>query len=171
MILAVDVQYAENKARAAGVLFDAWGRALPNEEIVVDIEGVADYVPGEFFRRELPCIERVVASVRQPIETIVVDGYVWLDAHGTPGLGEHLRRAMNDSATNGSIVVIGVAKTRFKGSEHAVEVVRGGSDRPLFVTTSGLDAQLAAEHVRSMHGEYRMPTLLKRVDQLARTDS
>jgi deoxyribonuclease V len=46
-------------------------------------------------------------------------------------------------------------------------VVRGGA-RPLHVTALGLDAADAAARVAAMHGPYRLPTLLKRADQLAR---
>jgi len=48
-------------------------------------------------------------------------------------------------------------------------VLRGDSRRPLYVTAAGLDPAAAALHVRSMHGPFRIPTLLKRVDQLCRT--
>ncbi len=63
--------------------------------------------------------------------------------------------------------MIGVAKTRFAGAE-AVAILRGRSHQPLFVTAAGLDARRAAELVRGMHGPHRLPTLLKRADQLAR---
>jgi deoxyribonuclease V len=67
----------------------------------------------------------------------------------------------------GRIPVIGVAKTYFQGSR-AVSVRRPGSDRPLFVTAVGVDLTAAAQQIASMHGPYRIPTLLRRVDQLAR---
>jgi deoxyribonuclease V len=63
--------------------------------------------------------------------------------------------------------VVGVAKSRFDGAR-AVEVYRGGSIRPLYVSAAGLDPEEAAEKIRSMHGRHRVPTLLKRVDRLAR---
>jgi len=47
-------------------------------------------------------------------------------------------------------------------------VLRGDSSRPLFVTAAGMNADGAAELVRGMHGLHRLPTLLKRADQLAR---
>ena len=69
----------------------------------------------------------------------------------------------------GTVAVVGVAKTRFAGAADAVAVCRGGSRSPLFVTAVGVDVQEAAQKVAAMHGPYRLPTLLKRVDQLART--
>ena len=47
-------------------------------------------------------------------------------------------------------------------------VLRGDSSRPLFVTAAGMNPHGAAELVRGMHGPHRVPTLLKRADQLAR---
>jgi len=79
------------------------------------------------------------------------------------GLGAHLYEALA-----GKVAVIGVAKTRFAKAGAAVEVVRGRGTRPLFITAVGMSAQKAAEHVRSMHGPNRIPTLLKRVDFLCR---
>jgi deoxyribonuclease V len=38
----------------------------------------------------------------------------------------------------------------------------------LFVTAAGIAPPRAADLVRSMHGPHRIPTLLKRTDQLAR---
>ena len=48
-------------------------------------------------------------------------------------------------------------------------MLRGGGARALWVTAIGLDADEAAERVRRMHGTYRLPTLLKHVDQLCRS--
>jgi deoxyribonuclease V len=61
-----------------------------------------------------------------------------------------------------------VAKTRFEGAP-AIEVCRGRSTSPLFVTAVGVAPEEVAERVRSMHGAHRVPTLLKRVDRLARS--
>jgi deoxyribonuclease V len=47
-------------------------------------------------------------------------------------------------------------------------VMRGGSTRPLCVTAVGIDAGLAAAGVARMAGHHRTPTILKRVDRLAR---
>ena len=66
------------------------------------------------------------------------------------------------------IPVIGVAKTKFNEATHAVPVLRGPSHRPLYVTAVGIKVAIAAEHVESMHGRYRIPTLLKKVDVLCR---
>jgi deoxyribonuclease V len=60
-----------------------------------------------------------------------------------------------------------VAKAAFAEGT-AMPVLRGQSRRPLFVGAAGMDPVTAAALVRSMHGPDRLPTLLRRVDQLAR---
>ena len=50
----------------------------------------------------------------------------------------------------------------------AEAVLRGGSERPLWVTAAGMDPREACARVREMHGAHRIPTLLKRVDALCR---
>ena len=64
--------------------------------------------------------------------------------------------------------VIGVAKTAFAGASLAVPLIRGQSQKPLYVSAAGLEAARAVECVGKMHGEFRLPTLLKRVDGLCR---
>jgi deoxyribonuclease V len=123
---------------------------------------IADYRPGEFYRRELPCLLGVLARGPAPA-VVVIDGYVWLGPV-RPGLGAHLYEALRRSAG-----VIGVAKTRFARATGAVPILRGRSRSPLYITAIGLDVAEAARWVSGMHGAYRLPTLLKRVDRLART--
>jgi len=69
MILAVDVGYFGQGARAAGVLFRGWESGTIDSEIFIDLPQMEAYILGEFFRRELPPIEKVVASVSAPLET------------------------------------------------------------------------------------------------------
>ena len=66
------------------------------------------------------------------------------------------------------IAVIGVGKTRFLRAEPVELVLRRRSRSPLYVTAVGLDLAEAASRIRAMHGPYRIPTLLKRADQLSR---
>lgn len=161
MIAALDVHYADPTATAACVLFASWTDAAPASEHVVSIASVAPYEPGEFRKRELPCLLAALAALPAAPELVVIDGYVWL-APGRPGLGAHLFDALGAKTP-----VVGVAKTRFQGAA-AIEVVRGTSAKPLFVTAAGVDPALAAAHVAAMHGPHRIPTLLARADALAR---
>ena len=162
MIACVDVDYREVGAVAACVCFQAWGDDTPASESAIEIRDVAPYQSGQFYRRELPCILAVLKLLPELPPVIIIDGYVWLGAQ-QPGLGAHLYEALGRR-----VAVIGVAKTRFVRAEPVEAVLRGRSRSPLYVTAVGMDVAEAAGHIRTMHGPYRIPTLLKRVDQLSR---
>jgi deoxyribonuclease V len=159
---AVDVHYPGSLgARAAAVVAaDAAFRQVLAERIAV-VPAAEPYRPGEFFRRELPALRAVLRGLDE-LGLLVIDGYVDLDAQGRPGLGAHAHEALG-------VPVIGVAKTVFRTATHAVPVLRGRSARPLLVTAAGLARADAAELVRRMAGEFRIPDALRRADQLART--
>ena len=162
MLAALDVDYRDDGSAVAGVvLFAAWTDAAPSQERAVRVREVAEYEPGAFYVRELPCLLAALAAVESELDAVIVDGHVWLGAE-RPGLGAHLYEALGRR-----IPVIGVAKSAFTGAP-AQEVLRGDSARPLYVTAAGLDPAEAARRVRDMAGEHRLPTLLKRVDRLAR---
>ena len=105
-------------------------------------------------------------KLNQPATCIVVDGYVWLDGNHRPGLGAQLYEVLNCE-----VPVIGVAKNPFKETDHATELRRGKSDRPLYITAVGLPVAQAVVNIGVMHGPYRLPAILKRVDQLSRQGS
>ena len=163
MLSCVDVGYSNSAARAACVTLEQWEDANPSGQYTIDIDQVEPYVPGQFYRRELPCLLSVLRQLPASPEIIVVDGYVWLDGDNRKGLGHHLYDALHRS-----VQVIGVAKTEFAGATRAVEIRRGSSARPLFVTAVGIEPKRAADCIRVMHGKSRIPTLLKRVDALSR---
>jgi deoxyribonuclease V len=160
LIACLDVDYRDVGAVAAGVWFRGWTAAKAQHQAIATFDSVAEYEPGQFYRRELPCLLGVLQ--RGPrADVVIVDGYVWL-ADGAAGLGAHLHHAIGG-------VVVGVAKTRFVGASDALEVCRGKSRSPLYVSAVGMPAQAAAGQVTAMHGPHRVPTLLKLVDKLART--
>ncbi|MHA0033508.1 endonuclease V [Deinococcus sp. PESE-13] len=163
MILAADVQYGDTGAQAAGVLFTDWPDAAPERTLLVHLPEVAEYVPGEFYRRELPCLLRLVEVVAVPLSAVVVDGYVTLGEDARPGLGWKLWEALGRA-----VPVVGVAKTAFAGTPAETEVRRGGSHSPLYVTAAGLPLADAKAQVAAMHGPHRLPTLLNQADRLAR---
>jgi deoxyribonuclease V len=163
MIACVDADYRDSGAVAACVQLRDWADAAPFAEHVERIAAVEPYEPGQFYRRELPCLQAVLGRVGGPMDVVVIDGYVWLAGEARPGLGAHLFEALGRN-----VPVVGVAKTQFAGAG-GVPVLRGDSRRPLIVTAAGMDAAAAARHVQAMHGSFRMPTLLRRVDQLCRT--
>ena len=163
MLACVDVHYGEHEAQGALLLFPDWDSAAATEQRLVRVSPVAEYRPGHFYERELPVLRSLLGQVEQSLTTVVIDGYVWLGSEAEKGLGAHLYEALERT-----VPVVGVAKTAFKGSGFAVPVKRGDTTRPLYVTAVGMDPNVAAEHVRTMHGPYRIPTLLKEVDRLSR---
>jgi deoxyribonuclease V len=162
MIACVDVHYRDSDASAAAITFRDWSDAQAIDERVVQVPEIQPYEAGKFYRRELPCLLAVLKTA-SPVNTVVIDGYVWLDGALKPGLGAHLHQALA-----GRVAVVGIAKTKFQGADQAREVIRGRSKRPLFVTAVGMEIELAAQRVLSMHGEHRIPSLLARVDYLCR---
>lgn len=164
MIACVDVHYDGHSANVALVIFQDWTDAVPATTQVITTAMVASYVPGEFYRRELDPILRALEQNRVSLDVLLVDGYCDLSPDGRKGLGAHLFEA-----TDLAKAVIGVAKTPFHGATHAIKVYRGKSSRPLFVTACGTDAESVAQRIREMHGEYRIPTLLKLADRLSRS--
>lgn len=159
--VCVDVDYRDACVVAAAVGFSAWTDAAAAYEIARVTAGAAPaYEPGSFYKRELPYLLDVIAACPVPPSTIVIDGFVDLGAD-QPGLGAHLHAALG-------IAVVGVAKRPWRGGSAGVLVLRGTSAVPLFVTAVGIDVDEAARYVAAMHGEHRTPTLLRRVDRLAR---
>jgi deoxyribonuclease V len=158
---AVDVHYpVSGGARAALVLAGdcAFSRILAQKTAFVPY--VAPYLPGQFYRRELPPLRAVLSGVTG-IELLVIDGYVDLAPDGRPGLGAYVHAEFG-------VPVIGVGKTLFAAATHAVPVIRGHATRPLYVTAAGIAAAEAAELIQHMSGKFRMPDALRQVDVLAR---
>ena len=179
MIVCIDVDYQDASATVALVGFTAWPDEIATLEIVSrSSTPPAAYEPGRFFERELPYALGVLARVTEPLDAVIVDSYVWLGPD-RPGLGARLHEAVHAP-------VIGVAKSSFRGAASislrnafallrapaepglAIEVTRGTSANPLYVTAAGIDAETAADRIRAMHGPFRIPTLLKRCDALCR---
>ncbi|GAB5554697.1 MAG: endonuclease V [Saprospiraceae bacterium] len=162
MILAFDTHYFNNSAKTVGLSFQDWDveNALQiKTEILKDI---APYEPGFFYRRELPCILSLLSKFHlENVNCIVVDGYCILDNSGKHGLGGHLYEALERQ-----IPIIGVAKTRFRANTlNVLELLRGKSEKPLFISSIGMELQEAYQNIQMMHGAYRIPTLLQALDQ------
>lgn len=157
------VAYSLPGTIAAGVLFQKWDDECCEEIFTSHISDVEDYVPGEFYKRELPCVLKLLADHEINPDCIVIDGLVYLDGRNKAGLGKHLFDALA-----GEISVIGVAKQSFKDITAEFEVYRGGSEKPLFVTSVGVETATAKRWIAHMHGAFRVPTLLKKVDQVCR---
>lgn len=161
--ICLDVHYGADSVVAACVGFAEWPDAAASCEITRRFEGAPNaYESGQFYRREMPYLVELVRALPAPPDLIVIDGFVWLDG-ARPGLGAHLSQALSDCCP-----VIGVAKRPFVGAANAVPLLRGASLDPLFISAIGVELDRAVQNVASMHGPHRVPTLLRRVDQLSR---
>lgn len=163
MKLIIDVHYFDDKARIAGVAFDNWLDDKETQIFTSEYCGVADYKSGEFYKRELPCILKLLDEHHLTLEVIILDGYVWLDGVSKPALGFHLQQAIDFTP-----VIIGVAKNRHSALGDNFGVLRGGSQKPLYVTAMGIDTDRAKEAIANMHGDFRLPTLIKKADSACR---
>ncbi len=166
MILAIDVYYTEKGAKTVGIGFENWEDQSPSTTFVDHSSEIAEYESGEFYKRELPCILRLLDQIDLTrLDCIVIDGYVILNDMGKLGLGGHLYETLAHK-----IPVIGLAKTRFAQNEkNNREVFRGKSQKPLWITAAGMELDEVAQKIQDMHGEYRLPTLLKYLDSLTKS--
>lgn len=165
MILAFDTYYFDGKAKTVCLEFEKWNESKDFKIYHEIIENVEEYIPGEFYRRELPCILSLLNQIDlTKVEAIIVDSFVYLDNDKKYGLGGHLYEKLNKQ-----IPIIGVAKTNFASIEkNKTGILRGDSQKPLFITAIGIELKDAVEKVTSMAGEFRIPTLLKELDRLTK---
>jgi deoxyinosine 3'endonuclease (endonuclease V) len=166
MIYAFDTYYYEDYANTVCIAFEDWTSEKEVEVFVEQTAVSSGYESGAFYKRELPCILSLLTKiVLKPEDIIIVDGYVTLDNDGKIGLGGHLYEALEEKCP-----IIGIAKNEFTTPDsQRRNVFRGESKTPLFVTAKGMDVDEVQLKVEQMHGAYRMPTLLKKLDQLSRT--
>jgi len=166
MILALDVHYKAAGAKAVGVLFN-WEDDFPEEVIIEYINEVAVYVPGEFYKRELPCLLKIIEQISlDNIDAIIIDGYVYIDNDMNFGLGGRLWEALEKC-----VPVIGVAKTSFFRNKDTVrELKRGISNSPLYISSIGMELDASVSFIRKMKGDYRMPDILTFLDKKTKED-
>lgn len=162
MILAIDVQYKDSIGYVAGVMFSDWCDKSSLLEVTSILEDVSDYIPGQFYKRELPCILKLITEHNLMPEIIIIDGYVYLDEHEKSGIGKYLYDHFDKK-----IKIIGVAKNKYKGISDNFGILRGDSLKPLYVTST-INNELAKSNIKNMFGEFRQPLLIKRADQLCR---
>ncbi len=163
MILATDVHYTDPTALAAGVLFTDWQSDAITRVVTTPITQTAAYQPGNFYKRELPCLLALLANIPESLDVIVIDGYVTLGTANKSGLGLHLFNALQQTTP-----VIGVAKRPFQDTPADCAVLRADSQAPLYVTSVGIPLLDAKQKIATMHGDFRIPTILKKVDQVCR---
>lgn len=165
MIYAFDTFYYEDFAKTVCIAFENWTSETESFIYSENTEISSDYESGAFYKRELPCILSLLKKIDlKEGDLIIVDGYVTLDNSGKIGLGGYLYESLNKKYP-----VIGIAKNGFASEDDLRKTVfRGESKTPLFLTGIGFDVEEAKTNVENMHGLYRMPTLLKKLDQLTR---
>lgn len=165
MILALDTYYFEDEAKTVGLEFTNWTDKIETTIYTETLKNVEEYTSGEFYKRELPCILSLIKRYNlKGYEVIIVDGYVYLDDDGKFGLGGYLYESLNQE-----IPIIGVAKRNFFTiNKNKKRLLRGESNKPLFITSIDIDLNDATERIRIMDGAFRIPTLLKKLDRLTR---
>ena len=180
--IAIDVYYFDNNlAKAVGVVFNDWEDQSPSEVIEAWPTEFGPYIPGEFYKRELPCIMSIIEKIPDlgEYDAIILDGFAHLPSSWTDGLGMKLeaelsKRGILNRKDQIKPGIIGVAKSKFSGADQfpgTVEVYRGTAKTPLYVNTTGYEysADDAAKIIKRMYGTSRIPDLLKILDKLTKT--
>ncbi|PIF45668.1 deoxyribonuclease V [Chryseobacterium sp. 52] len=165
MIYAFDTYYYEDYANTVCIAFEDWTSENESEIFTEKTEITSDYESGAFYKRELPCILSLLKKIElKEGDVIIVDGYVTLDNDGKIGLGGYLYEDLDQKYP-----IIGIAKNEFASPDsQRRNVLRGESKTPLFLTAKGVDVDDILPKLEQMHGLYRMPTLLKKLDQMSR---
>lgn len=165
MIYAFDTYYYEDFAKTVCIAFEDWLSDAEKEIFTEKTEIISDYESGAFYKRELPCILSLLAKIKlHDNDIIIVDGFVTLNNDGKMGLGGYLFEALEKK-----IPIIGIAKNNFSSPDDKRRaVLRGESKTPLYLTAMGIDVDEIKIKLEEMHGNYRIPTLLKKLDQLTR---
>ena len=166
-VVIIDADYDEEQktGHAAGVVAESMTDEKAVKTVTAMVEGIGDYIPGQFYKRELKIVEAVISQLElKDIDLIVVDGYA---DSGTEehALGTYVYEKYNKP-------VIGIAKNKYpRCTIENTEVYRGESKKPLYVTSKGISHEEAKSLVKAMAGEYRIPLLVKYADKLARDRS
>ncbi|MDQ0594392.1 deoxyribonuclease V [Chryseobacterium ginsenosidimutans] len=149
------------------ITFEDWTSENEIETFMEKTEITSDYESGAFYKRELPCILSLLKQIElKDGDVIIVDGYVTLNNDGKIGLGGYLYEALDQK-----FPIIGIAKNGFNAPDlQRREVFRGESRTPLFLTVKGANVDDIKQKVEQMHGDFRVPILLKKLDQLTRVE-
>jgi len=176
MILALDSYYKADICNTSLVVFKYLDSDKPLYTDTIYTKVTSDYIPGEFYKRELPGIIKILEKLKNEkldiwndITFIITDSFITLknDDNEWDGLGAYLDKYLKSNGENKTIW--GVAKSNFgRCYEISKATFRGKSSKPLYVQVTNNCIKLAVWAVQKMHGEYRIPTMLKLVDQLSR---
>ena len=165
MIYAFDTYYFDDYANTICIAFESWTSEIESEIFTEKTAITSDYESGAFYKRELPCILSLLNQIElKENDIIIVDGYVTLNNDGKIGLGGYLYEALDKKYP-----IVGIAKNGFASPDsQRREVFRGESKTPLFLTAKGINVDQIVPELEKMHGDFRIPGLLKKLDQLTR---
>lgn len=161
MKLIIDVSYENNTAKVVGGFFENWNDEKLIKISTKKVNNVTEYISGEFYKRELPCILEFLNDYSlKEIELIIIDGFVFLNDDDKKGLGAYLFESLDKS-----IPIIGVAKTSFhNNNKNVIDIFRGNSKKPLYITSIGIELLKASDLIKNMLGNNRMPNIIKQID-------
>lgn len=174
-VLAIDAYYyGKNDCYTVGIIFDNFKSSEVEKEFSTHIRKFAKYIPGSFWKRELPGILSIIRKVNMDeIGTIIVDGYCWLNDSNSiiprKGIGQVLYETIRTRFPD--IHIIGIAKSLFGvySPDIYTRAMRGKSIRPLYITVAGnnnvTERKKAAFKLIHMKGRCRIPDLLEFLDK------
>jgi hypothetical protein len=175
MIVAFDTYYYEGFSYTVAGAFETWSSEKVKYYVCSRRKGIdSEYKPGELYKRELPCIMQCLEKINvDTISCIVIDGFVWVvndNGERVPGLGKRLQDAIVEKYQH-HLSIVGIAKNPyFENIPNCREVLRGKSDKPLYVTcTEDFFTEHYADEVKLMFGEFRIPDIIKAIDTKTRT--
>lgn len=171
MKIIFDVCYLNTVANVAAILFDDYTSDKIIEKYSITIpEVTAEYIPGQFYKKEMPCLitlwNSIPENIKQQIDTVIVDGLydLW---DGKPGMGHHFHDWLTEN--NYNVDVIGIAKKKFKENSSYIIKVTRGIDSTIPLNVNGSNKSINYEKlIKSMYGKYRIPFIVKEVDKLSR---
>lgn len=197
MVIALDSYYYDGICNTSLVLFanEKSSKPIYTDTIYTPVE--SEYIPGEFYRRELPGIQKIIDKFVEEhhdwwdeVKFVMVDSFVMLydGKKQWDGLGSKLYDYLYDRYAHRKrfpeyethkyepIPVVGVAKTNFaecNNMELTYFAHRGESEHSLYVQVAApMGSEITGEYaqwfVERMHGPYHIPTMLKEVDRLSR---
>lgn len=167
--IIIDGYYKEKEhlGKISGIIFKNWEDSEPIDKISIIINNFDSYIPGEFYKRELPGIVKLLENIDlDKFDTIILDSHVWLWNYEEsfekpkPGLGAHLYEKLGRKNLN----IIGIAKSYYcDNNMHTFSCFRGNSKNPLYVDSINQDKDYS-EVIKSMYGNFRIPYLIKLAD-------
>ncbi len=162
--VSFDVKYYDNFAAIGYVIFKNHTSPIAIETGQIIHYGIEPYESGNFYKRELPCLLSALnqLELKFEFELIYIDANVWL-GENKKGLGVYLYNQLNRKTP-----IIGISKTKYNNSILIKEIIRGNSENPLYISSIGIDLEIAAKMVKEMHGNFRLPNMIKLADSFSR---